>query len=258
MTPENTESTQDQEVALRSKTELANVENALANFDDEFGIEVAKELQSEAAFLPYIRMIQGDCKYKDPPYDLTDGEFTMHPNKNDVTALGKEIDLMFVTWRPLAMNFTGKKPMGTTDQHSEEFTAWRLRAEAKTEEERRGYQWGYEFLCWLPSVGQFVTFWLSNPSGRRFARYEIIGTKSKAPKLREKLTLWAEKIVDEQETATRRYWVFKTIPCNSAFAMPDLAELNEVTIKFKEGRTLQANDSDGVETDAAGEDTTVR
>lgn len=256
-----TESTETTDVLVpQDEGALAAVENALAALDDEFTHEDAEELQSESSFLPFMRLIQGDNnKYKEPPYEFKDGDFSLHPNKNDAINLGREIDIMFVTWRPLAMDFTGVKPRGTTDRHSDEFKQWRERAESKDEDVKSGYGWGYEALCWLPEEGIFATFWFNTPSLRRFGRYELLGTKTQAPLLRQKLTIWAERIVDEQETKTYRYWVIKHAPCNSAFAsMPDMDTLNEVTESFKKGRQLsQEGEGSGVTVDTDGEDEAV-
>lgn len=263
ISPEETAESTDL-TAIQQGGDVAEVENALLALDDQFTHEDAQDLQDESSYLPYMRLIQGDNKYKEPPFEFQDGDFSLHPNKNEAMRLGNELDIMFVTWRPLAMNFTSGRPQGTTDRHSEEFKDWRQRAESKDQDVRSGFQWGYETLVWLPELATFATFWLNTPSLRRFGRYELIGTKTQAPLLRQRLTMWAEKITDEQDEGGRkktyRYWVIKHAPCNTPFAnMPDMETLNAVVSNFKDGRQLSQSDNgdgSGVQVDEDGEDNT--
>lgn len=243
-------------------TELVETsfEGALALVQDDFGLAEAQALQDESAFLPYMRLIQGDNnKYKDPPFEFADGTFSLHPNKNDAIDLGQEIDIMFIAWRPLAMNFNEAKPRGTTDRHSEEFKDWRARAEDRNPDVKRGFQWGYEALVWLPEQGAFATFWLNNPSLRRFGRFEMIGTKTKAPLLRKKLSITSERIIDEQAEVTYRYRVLRYTILETSFSLtPDVTEMQEVLDRFKQGRVVQADEGDSVVEDDSGADETVR
>ncbi len=244
--------------AITSNNELEEMISGLSA--PTFTHDDAEELQGEGMFLPYLRMVQGNSKYKDPPFEFKDNDFTLHRSKNDVNNLGRELDAIFIAWRPLAMKFDGNMVYATDDHRSDDFKAWRTLAEDKNEEIRRGYQWGYEVLVWLGNEGEFVTFFLNNGSGRRFARYELIGTKTQAPLLGKTLTIWGEKIEDDQGAGKKyRYSVIKHRPCNDTFAnLPTPQELKEVIERFKEGRNQQPqNDQatgDAPVTTATGED----
>lgn len=246
---------ENKEVAVTSGNDLAEVNNMLSNFVDEHSRDDAEQLQGEFDFLPYMRLVQGDnCKWRQPPYEFQNGSFSLHTGKTEAEELGNEVDLMFLTWRPLAMNFTGSKPVGNTDQFSAEFKDWRARAEDPNEDVSEGYQWGYEFLVWLPRERMFATFWFANASGRRFGRYEIIGVKTKQPLLRQKLTIFSEKIEDKQENGkVRRYIVIKQRACNGEFVMPSMEDINKAIAVFKRDRNVEAEDDASATSSTSGE-----
>lgn len=170
--------------------------------------------------------------------------------------------MMFIAWRPLAMNFNGPKPQFTTDQTSEQFKEWRTYAESKNQDVREGYQWGYEWLIWLGSEGRFVTFFMNNKSGQRFSRYDLIGAKTGKPQMKKTLTVWWESITDKQENGrTYVYLIPKYRQCNTPFAyVPDMATLEEVIQRFKEGRNPLGDETTETvqEATSAAEDTIER
>lgn len=210
-----------------------------AALGDAPDMEVAKKLGSGRTYLPYFQVVQSGSKMALPPFDLPLGTFGLKRSKTKADDLTPEIDGFLVHWLPKAMFLGEGKIKSNYDPDSEEFLEWRKLAEAKVD----NYAWGYEFLVYLGDLGEFATFFCSNPTMRRAASEVLFD------KIRKVVTLSAVRIHDSKNS-----WIgLECIRCSTPLAVPlDMTLAAEEKEAFV-ARTYQPVD-DSEETDSEEED----
>jgi len=134
----------------------------------------------------------------------------------DYKDLGKNVDVLLVTWRPKALE-TGEAVISVYDPQSADFQ----RIQAKSDEKDSGCMFGPEYLCWVPSKKTFATFFMGTKSARR----ESANVKAL---LKQAATLGSQHI----KTPKYDWYAPKVQACSTPFEMPGKDELVEAVEKF--------------------------
>jgi hypothetical protein len=100
--------------------------------------------------------------------------------------LGQEINVLVVSWRPIALEIIDGQPHSVYDASSAEFK----RIQDKAGEPESGCLYGIEFLIWLPAIKKFGTFGFTSKSSRK-----------EAPICRALLGKWASISAKKIQTA---------------------------------------------------------
>jgi len=187
-------------------------ETALATTDDSFFSAVA----SSGKFLPRIQLMTSaseKCKA---------GEFPMNHyarvNNNDYRDLGATLDVLILAWRPLALK-TGDEVISCYDVTSETFKSIQATADASS---LSGCLYGPQFLFWVPSEGEFMTFFMASKT----ARHASVSVKAL---MHKPATLGSQKIENKDFT-----WYGPTcIACSTPFEMPSKEECEAQLEAFK-------------------------
>lgn len=132
------------------------------------------------------------------------------------TDLGKNVDVIIVTWRPKALEI-GDELISRYDPNHDEFK----RIQAKSFEQDSGCMFGPEYLVWIPSISQFATFFMGSKSARR-----------EAPNVQALLTMGATLTSKEAKNAKYTWYTPSVTACSTSLDPPDQDELNRQVEKF--------------------------
>ena len=150
------------------------------------------------------------------------------------TDLGATVDLLNIAWRPKALH-TGDVVITSFDPESESFRRIQTASGVKDNQDD---MYGPEFLVWIPSIKEFVTFFMCSASMRRES------PQMKA-RLRQAVTL------DSQEIKTAKFQWFSAVvkTCSTPLSeMPDMEKLKAEAEKFNNPKE---SDVEVVEEDGA-------
>lgn len=137
---------------------------------------------------------------------------------NAISDLGKEIEIIAVAYRPLALKIDGDEVTSSHDMHSDFFKE--VMELSKTKDS--GCLYGPQFLVWLPSAEVFCTFLMGSKSARRESPV-IIDRINKATILKS----------HEIKTSKYTWWAPLAIRSDAPVAsLPDPQETMEQVIKF--------------------------
>ncbi|MCP4279591.1 MAG: hypothetical protein GY776_06235 [Alteromonas sp.] len=196
---------------------------------------------SSGGFMPRIQLMtsnSAECKA---------GEFPINHYalvKSDKEDLGKNVDMVPVAWRATALQSTDDGFLTSHDKNSSLFQ--HLIAQTKVEDS--GAMYGPEFLLWIPSKKEFVTFLCGTKTARNMAA-SVKGLIGKPA------TLTSEKI----ETAKYTWMGPKCGACATPItAVPTPEDVNDAVEKFT---TAKGNDEEwagGGTGDSADEPTRER
>jgi len=130
--------------------------------DDAFS-----ELATASNFLPRLQLFGANSDL------VKKGKFPMAhwglvTQKDQADDLGETVDLIPVTWRPKAMRIDGGEggnPIAFYNPKSPEF----VQVQQDSEKPNSGCMFGLEFLCYVPSVRRFASYFMSSKTSRRQA-----------------------------------------------------------------------------------------
>lgn len=196
-------------------------ENPLANIED---LPVAKNQNDEAfdaiknsqAYLPRLQLLTSNSE------KCKEGEFpTNHyarVHDSDYRDLGATVDVLVIAWRPLAIETTPEgdvitcyDPALENGQPTGDFA--RIQAEAD-KPGMNGCMYGFQFLVWVPSEKEFMTYYMASKTARR-ASASVKALMHKAA------TLGSQKIENKDFT-----WYGPTCQaCSTPFEMPEKEEI---------------------------------
>lgn len=132
---------------------------ALTKFDDsDFGA-----ISSSSEFLPRFQLFGSNsdaCKEGKigiGHYGLVNGE--------EIVDLGKEIDVLLVTWRPKALEISDDGVLAVHDTKHHDFA----RIKKTAGQPNSGCMFGPEFLLYVPSQEKFATFFAGSKTSRKKA-----------------------------------------------------------------------------------------
>ena len=181
-------------------------------------------LASGGKWLPRLQLFGGNSDAaKEGKIQM--GSYGIVAGKDQLTAVGNEVDCLVLGWRPKAMSLGGEDIITSYNPQSDSFKG----IAAKSEEQDSGCMFGPEFLLWLPTQKKYVTFFMSSKSSRREApnlKGILEGQRDgHTPAATLKVTLIAGKKYKWHNPVVTR--------CSTPFDFPtDLEELKSVVENF--------------------------
>ncbi len=135
-----------------------------------------------------------------------------------ITDLGPEVDAVIVSWRPKALQVSGDNII--TDYDPKGDTYQKIQELAGVSDS--GCMYGPEFLLWIPSQSQFVTYFMSSKTARREAR--------KMEPLLGKAATFKCKLI---ETARYKWHGPVVVPCSTPLDVPPIEDIQVEVSKFQ-------------------------
>lgn len=224
-----------------SENNLIKVEN---NAVAAFGDDIFDGIKSGADFLPRIQLMTANsapCKA---------GEFpTNHYARvadNEFRDLGDTVDVVVCSWRPMAIETNDEDGVIVVydpkpDDNGKPTGEFARIQEKANQPGMNGCMFGPQFLLWVPSVNEFMTFYTASKTARRAS------TAVKA-RMYKAATLGSRKIETKDYT-----WFGPTCQaCSTPLETPDEAILMEEINKFNNPpeptvETVAEGDEDGRE-----------
>lgn len=186
--------------------------NALAKNDELF-----KDMIKSGDYLSRLQLNTDNseiCKRGDFPrnhFAIVRGQ--------DHEDLGETIDVLIVSWRPKALDMRGENIIAEHDAKSDTFKQIQETSFQKDSQ----CMYGPEYLVYVPSKKEFVTFFLGSKSARR-----------EAPKVQDLLGKAATLKPKMCENKKKQIWHIPTAsPCSTPFDIPSVEQLKEVVAKFE-------------------------
>lgn len=184
-------------------------ETAIATANDD----MFKAVASTGSYLPRLQLMTSaseKCK---------SGEFPMNHyarvQDGDFRDLGPEVDVLVVAWRPLAIEETPDGGiLSFYDPTSDDFARVQVEADKPG---MNGHMYGPQFLLWVPSQAEFMSFFMASKTARRAS----VGVKAQMVKSdgtggTGMATLGSQKIEGKEFT-----WYGPTCrACSTPFEMP--------------------------------------
>lgn len=180
-------------------------------------------------FLPRLQLLGASCdlvKSETYPvgYAIIEGQ--------DVTYLGKNIDVLLISFRPKALRIPSDKseqPMAYFDRNDPAFKKVQIDSMVKDS----GCMFGSEFLVWVPSKQVFASLFMGTISARKASsgllklmQKEINGNKIYVPA--------PASLSPEYIKKPKFSWhVVKADRCSTPFQMPTTIAYNKELEKFK-------------------------
>lgn len=178
-----------------------------------------------ASYLPYVSLYGGNSNVvKEGKIGIA--HYGLCRSKDKIEDLGKEFDLLALSWRFKAMEITKDGGIITKyDPKSSAFTSIQERSAIKDS----GCMYGIEFMFWVPNLPAqcFATFFCNNKTSRR----EALNIKPFCPvpgKGPQRGTLKTQYIKTEKFS-----WHGPVItPCSAEFQLPPIEEMLVEINKF--------------------------
>ena len=194
-------------------------ENELIKLEGEQGVQkygddIVNALAKSGDYLPRLQLMTSnaamckDGKFPINHYAIVDGQ--------TFKDMGETIDVLVINWRPKALS-TNDPIMAVYDVTNKEFT--RICEQSETKDS--GCMFGPEYLCWVPTTKEFVTFFM----GGKISRRESPNLKAL---LKKAATLKAQKI----DTGKYTYFSPIVVPCSTPFELPEMEDIMEQVTKF--------------------------
>ena len=137
-----------------------------------------------------------------------------------IVDLGEELDAVIISWRPKALQIDGGNIIANHDPNSDLYKKIKELSTVKDS----GCMHGPEFLLWIPSQDQFVTFHMSSKTARREAQ--------KMEPLLGKAATFRCKLIDPP--ASRFKWHGPVVtPCSEPLTVPSIEDIEEQVKVFQ-------------------------
>lgn len=177
--------------------------------------DIADLVSSE--YLPRLQqMTSNSDKCKSGEFPINHYAFIAGENYED---LGKQLDVLFLAWQPLAMDTSSGSPLYFYNQNSPNF----LKTQQKSGVQDSGCMYGPNFLVWIPQLQKFATFFAGTKSLRRdAAAFDSF------------LKQGAFCTLEMTQRKTPKYTWFSTAAskCNASYDMPPADEATAKAIKM--------------------------
>lgn len=192
-------------------------ENALINVQ-ELGIQKysddAFDKVAAGKFLARIQFMSSSsepCKAGEFPVN----HYALFKSKTPID-LTAEVNVLVVSWRPKALRI-GDAVMAFYDVENPEFK----KIVEESDVQDSGCMYGPEFLCYIPAMKEFATFFMGSKSAR-----------NESPNLKALMgkgaTLRSQKIQNKKYT-----WQSpQIVPCSTPFDLPAVEEIKKVAEQF--------------------------
>lgn len=142
---------------------LGKENTQVSKYDDN----VFDGLGTGGRFLPRIQLVTANSDKCKKPASQGGGFPVNHyalVQGKTYQDIGESVDLLCVAWRPKALDMNDDI-ITVYNPNDAEFK----RIQELSEQKDSGGMWGYEFLCWVGSLGQFATFFMGSKSARNEA-----------------------------------------------------------------------------------------
>ena len=152
------------------------------------------------------------------------GNYAYIIDKENMKDIGNEVDVLVCGMRLKAMRISGDEICNVYDSENPEFKDIFNQRDVK----ESGCLCGYEFLIWLPSEKDFVTFFMASKSARR-----------EAPNLRLKMNEKENKpgpaTLKVKLASNAKYKWHATVisECSTPFDLPEITKMIEAITKFQ-------------------------
>ena len=197
-------------LAYNTLLDLSTIGGQVQKYDDK-----AFDAAAGSAYLPYVNLMTGqseECKQAKFPVN----HFALH-GSGDPDDLGTEIDLLPISWRPKAMDISGKVMIVSYDQDSAEFKGIVTRSAVANSK----CMYGIEFLVWVPKRSKFATFYFSSKSSRK-----------EAPGMRARLGKACTLKPKMCQSPEHTWFVATVFDCNVPFDLPVMDDVRAEVEKF--------------------------
>lgn len=128
-------------------------------FDEQFD-----KVASGGGFLPRLMLYGSNSDVvKDEKAQVG---YSLVKGKDELTYIGKEVEVLVLSWRPKALDMSGEQVVANHNPESPAFKAIAYRAD---NEKDSGCMFGPEYLVWIPALKCFATFLMGSKTARREA-----------------------------------------------------------------------------------------
>jgi hypothetical protein len=139
----------------------------VVNPNDEAGL--FKTVAKSGNFLPRLQLFGSNSDHVKT--ETVGIGYALVRAKDDMVELGKETDVLVLSWRPKALDMKaiddqGKPAIVTSFKPGTELFQ---KIQKKAAIKNSGAMFGPEFLVFIPSIGEFATFFMGSPTARREA-----------------------------------------------------------------------------------------
>ena len=185
-----------------------------------------EQIEQVAAASEYLKRIQlmGSNNEAVKEGKIGMGNYALVTDKLTMKDLGSSVDVLVCGMRLKAMQLTDEgEVINSYDPNESEF----CRIREGSADTNSGCMCGLDFLFWLPSESQFVTFYMCSKSARR-----------ESPNIRAKMDeakgVPGPATLGSKLAKTKKYsWhVTTTHECTTPFAMPSNEDYAEQLVKF--------------------------
>jgi hypothetical protein len=149
-------------MSIEELANLAIVDNQpLVKYTDEDFADVSKV----GDYLPRLQ-VMGSNSEAVKESKVTMGSLALVKDKSNPTEIGKEVDVVVISWHPKAMRIPeGGTPMSYFNRLSDEFK----KVASDSNQPNSGCMFGPEFLLYIPSRKTFATFYMGSKTARKEA-----------------------------------------------------------------------------------------
>lgn len=211
--------------------------NPLAKMGDlapsKYDDNVFKDLSKSADFLPRLQLMTSQSG------PVKDGEFSANHyaivDSGELIDLGKEVDVAVLAWRPKTLDTN--ENVASFDPESALFQ--KIREQAKMKDS--GCMYGLEFLMYVGSKKQFVTFFMGSKSARRSAN-----------KVKQYIQDFATLKSIKVDNNKHQWFTPSVHKCSAQFPLPNFDEVKKEVDKFNNPQDSNVEaEASGVEEDRA-------
>lgn len=188
---------------------LNTAELGVQKFDDSVFDKVAA-----GKYLPRIQFMSSASEpCKDGSFPVN--HFALYKSKTPID-LTAEVTVLVIAWRPKALRM-GESVLAFYDVENPEFK--KIVEESDTP--NSGCMYGPEFLCYIPSVKEFASFFMGSKSAR-----------NESPNM--KALIGKGAMLRSQKLSNSKYtWQSpQVIPCSTPFDLPAIEAIKEVAEQF--------------------------
>lgn len=203
---------------------------ALIKFENETAISKFTQDDFKAvaskSYLPRLQLITSQSEKG------KGGEFPLNHyaliSGSEYEDLGKDVDVLVLAWRPLAIDFDDDMLMSFNPQHAKFQDIQRRANEADS-----ACMYGPQYLLYIPEVKKYATLFLGSKTARQQG-------DSMMARMHGAATVTSTMI----ETKKYKYMSILVKPCSTPFELPDKAEAYDEIRKFEDVPDVSAETVD--------------
>jgi hypothetical protein len=118
-------------------------------------------------FLPLLQLATTGDAVKDGTVEMN--KYCVRKTKGDYVQLGREVDVIFIQWRPRAMDTSDKANIRVS--YDPKSDLWRdIKVIADSKKPNNGCMYGPEYLVYIPEIDTVATFFMGSTTARNESR----------------------------------------------------------------------------------------